>query len=322
MAAKGAGTLIAHSHLSRRTSVNFSATIQGLNIRLDTPELISAWIAERRKRWPTRDLVEAKERQRAAGRQRGELNSGKGRNAKRPAATTPQQERVDGTEAAKRVRLVLGNSGVESTKDGPALAGMLDYGSDSDGDGPVDADGKAKADAGNDDSDSSSGSDSDSGSDSEDSGSGSDMDPERDAVSSKAPIETQAHAETEAPRPAQWDRRPVCKFWRQGRCGFGESCRLAHQVRIAPVVMASYRTPLTPSLFIAPSATTSSRSIRHRFQGSIARPHSGIQETFARSQTATSEPFRSALPTSGIARKRDRAARQCGGSSYSISVRE
>ncbi|KAE8224431.1 hypothetical protein CF319_g2673 [Tilletia indica] len=38
------------------------ATIQGLNIRLDHPLLIEHWIAERKKRWPTKAVIEQKER--------------------------------------------------------------------------------------------------------------------------------------------------------------------------------------------------------------------------------------------------------------------
>lgn len=37
-----------------------SSVIPGLNIQLDTPELVARWIAERRKRWPTAAVVEQK----------------------------------------------------------------------------------------------------------------------------------------------------------------------------------------------------------------------------------------------------------------------
>jgi hypothetical protein len=39
-----------------------NSLIVGLNINLDTPELVQKWLAERRKRWPTRSVVEQKER--------------------------------------------------------------------------------------------------------------------------------------------------------------------------------------------------------------------------------------------------------------------
>ncbi|KAF9270308.1 hypothetical protein L218DRAFT_1071760 [Marasmius fiardii PR-910] len=47
--------------------------IQGTNITLDTPDAIDAWIAERKKRWPTANLIQEKKRKLEEAATRGEL---------------------------------------------------------------------------------------------------------------------------------------------------------------------------------------------------------------------------------------------------------
>ncbi|KAL5535576.1 hypothetical protein ACEPAF_3670 [Sanghuangporus sanghuang] len=49
--------------------------IQGTNVILDAPEAIDAWIAERKKRWPTVTRVEEKERKLKDALERGEISA-------------------------------------------------------------------------------------------------------------------------------------------------------------------------------------------------------------------------------------------------------
>lgn len=156
------------------------ATISGLNIRLDTPELTAEWIKQRRKRFPTAQVVEQK---RLEAQRRGHAGSGA------PAPVGGDKPEPSGTASAE-------------PRAEPERGAGPDEGSGSDTD-----------------SDESSETDSDSDSPDEESvsGSSSDMDPERDAISSKAP-------------PPQEPARSanVCRFWLQGRCGFGDACRQRH----------------------------------------------------------------------------------------------
>ncbi|CDO73222.1 hypothetical protein BN946_scf185007.g277 [Trametes cinnabarina] len=60
--------------------------IQGTSIRLDTPEAIEAWLAERRKRFPTKENVEDKERKMREAVERGQIPFDDGSRRKRKRA--------------------------------------------------------------------------------------------------------------------------------------------------------------------------------------------------------------------------------------------
>lgn len=64
--------------------------IQGTNVVLDTPELINAWIAERKNRFPTSARVEEKKRKMAEAIERGQLDL----NHSRPARP-PKRRKID-----------------------------------------------------------------------------------------------------------------------------------------------------------------------------------------------------------------------------------
>jgi len=71
-----------------------SIPIQGTNVILDTPEAIDAWVAERKKRFPTKEHVEDKKRKWEEAVSRGQLDltdHGVGNN-KRRKADRPQPE--------------------------------------------------------------------------------------------------------------------------------------------------------------------------------------------------------------------------------------
>ncbi|CAD6890275.1 unnamed protein product [Tilletia controversa] len=75
------------------------ATIQGLNIRLDHPLLIEHWIAERKKRWPTKAVIEQKERD-AIWRLPGSSSAEGSRKRKRNDEAVAQEDRGKGKERA------------------------------------------------------------------------------------------------------------------------------------------------------------------------------------------------------------------------------
>jgi len=68
--------------------------IPGTGITLKTPEAIDAWIAERRKKWPSAARVEEKLKSRAEAIERGELVPENGRKRKRnDEGTNSQRQR-------------------------------------------------------------------------------------------------------------------------------------------------------------------------------------------------------------------------------------
>lgn len=167
-----------------------SSLIPGLNIQLDTPELIAKWIAERKKRWPT-----------AANTEKKALHTWDD-----PAKTAQRrfqarQERNDNVETGLpemfrapetiRVTSSSGNSKEALSKEG---AGSDASGSSSEASSPA-----------SDDSDEES--------------SGSDVDEERDVISSKvAPKETPAIS------------MGVCRFFQRGHCKNEDDCKFSHDV--------------------------------------------------------------------------------------------
>ncbi|KAF8640493.1 hypothetical protein AX17_000155 [Amanita inopinata Kibby_2008] len=95
-------------------------TIQGTNLVLDTPEALEAWIAERRKRWPTADRVTEKKRKLAEAIERGQIvPDDSSFMRKRRRLDEPRQ--VDSNEAHRR----SGNMRVESGWKGRGRTGKV-----------------------------------------------------------------------------------------------------------------------------------------------------------------------------------------------------
>ncbi|KAI9060188.1 hypothetical protein FKP32DRAFT_1528605, partial [Trametes sanguinea] len=67
--------------------------IQGTSIRLDTPEAIEQWLAERRKRFPTKENVEDKERKVREAVERGQIPFDDGSRRKRKRVEDGQGDR-------------------------------------------------------------------------------------------------------------------------------------------------------------------------------------------------------------------------------------
>ena len=180
------------------------STIMGLNIRLDTPELVSEWIKQRKKRFPTAAVVQEKE----ALRQRGRLTiADKEKNAREKA----EMEREEAKEEAKE------DGDTEEAKETE----------DKD-----DKDDEDDEDEDEDDKESSS----DEGTDS----SSSDMDPERDAVSSKIPVPERP---TDAPRLCRFYLQGTCTFGEQCRHAHGDAPQKVRRTAPRPPPSNPFQAP-------------------------------------------------------------------------------
>jgi hypothetical protein len=69
--------------------------IQGTNINLDTPEALEAWVAERKKRWPSAQRVEEKKRKIQEAVARGQID------VDDPSFTGRKRRRTDDTESQR-----------------------------------------------------------------------------------------------------------------------------------------------------------------------------------------------------------------------------
>ncbi|CAO1614039.1 unnamed protein product [Sympodiomycopsis kandeliae] len=170
-------------------------TIPGLNISLSTPELVAQWIAERKKRWPSDKVVQKKVEEAWDDSSRGQLSRDRQR-----------QQRIMETNKRK-------HSEIEGDNDAKTNSPKKD--DDDDDDGSSDSD-----------SSSDSGSDSDSDSDSELSGSDA---PSEEPIG-RGHDNGHIEQETSTTKPSQ----PVCHFFQQGRCSYGDRCNKSHDVSQRP----------------------------------------------------------------------------------------
>ncbi|PWZ02587.1 hypothetical protein BCV70DRAFT_209192 [Testicularia cyperi] len=169
------------------------ATIAGLNIQLDSPELIAEWINQRKKRWPTRQVVEQKLQEKEERQKRSELIYGpRFSGVKRPRSEQQQQQQAESRTSvvAETVEKRQKADTMASTED--SHKPDVEEHSDSDG-APEESD---------DDQD---------------------EDDAPEELSSKATAEPSSQA-----HDAEDDRRPVCRHFLQGRCNYGDRCRKRH----------------------------------------------------------------------------------------------
>ncbi|KAN0065624.1 hypothetical protein ACQY0O_000753 [Thecaphora frezii] len=215
------------------------ATIAGLNIQLNTPELIAEWIRQRKKRWPTRENVEQKAKEAEERRKRSQMIYGERAVASRgarlrdrphdPASAgntdtqdkrpdkRPKVESVANDAAAPSLSLVAQPSHAEASD-----AESDDSGPPSEASVRPPPDIAAAAGPGNSSSSSSSSS-------SEDSSSDSDSDSE-DSDDDGAPLELSSKlADQPAAAPGRTDTRPICRHYLQGSCSYGDRCRKRHE---------------------------------------------------------------------------------------------
>ena len=194
------------------------ATISGLNIQLDSPELIAEWINQRKKRWPTQEVVQHKLKEREERQRRSEMIYGPRPTAygKRPReeaglapsspAATPSssavliassQEKKPKVETTGR-NAVADVEAFRATPDGAASVQTVQIAtseeSDSDDGAPEEASSKAPV-------------------------------PPLQEEQSSLPLSTPA---SDASRDTRQDLRPICTHFLQGRCNYGDRCRKRH----------------------------------------------------------------------------------------------
>lgn len=173
------------------------ATISGLNIQLDSPELIAEWINQRKKRWPTREVVQQKLMDSQERQKRSEAIYGP-----RPTPFGKRPREADAESRPPSSTAVTAESATDDKRQ--KLDAELDKHA-----GP-----EGSANAAADDSDS-------------------DDDGAPEEVSSKVAAPTlQEEAAISSPHTSssnQHDRRPICTHFLQGRCNYGDRCRKRHE---------------------------------------------------------------------------------------------
>ncbi|GAA5898973.1 zinc finger CCCH domain-containing nuclear FMR1 interacting 1 family protein [Sporobolomyces salmoneus] len=222
------------------------AVIEGTGISLDTPEAVAKWIADRKKRWPTKKLVDEKEkarderikagleeapRERGAGRGRGRGRGGamdsygsrgRGRGGYGSNPQVRGREPDDRVEEPARKKL--------KTQDGVESSSGSSSGSDSDSD--------------SDDSDEDEGPESISTvskealkallGDEAEGDDDDDVDGEDDAVeeqSSKPPTNGDPASSAQNSTSTQKQFQVVCRHWRKGNCALGDAaCPYLHTI--------------------------------------------------------------------------------------------
>ncbi|GAA5997299.1 uncharacterized protein JCM10292_000161 [Rhodotorula paludigena] len=213
------------------------AVIEGTGIALDTPEAVARWIEERKKRWPSKKVVDEKEKARAervaAGleappRERGGRGRGRGRG---------QADMRGGFAARGRGRGGYGGSVGRDGEGEPAMKRAK-----------VDESSGSSSDSSDSSEDDSSGSDSDEASEEEDdddagppeeastkradpavAGVEGGVDKTADGYEAGRPVP--GDAEGEGPGP-QKRFQVVCRHWRRGNCSLGdELCPYLHELR-------------------------------------------------------------------------------------------
>ncbi|GAA5828197.1 hypothetical protein JCM11251_002631 [Rhodosporidiobolus azoricus] len=230
------------------------AVIEGTGIALDTPEALAKWIEERKKRWPSKKVVEEKEKAReqrvAAGleappRERGGRGRGRGRGqgdfgAGRGGGRGQGRGGARGGYGGARDAGYASREGAE--EEGARAAKRFKVNGE---------DGKAKGEMKSLDglSSDSSSSDSSSDSDSDDDDDDSDDGPPEEETTAKAESETgdgegedgpqlevvkdaggEAGAEDLVEKPKK-QFQVVCRHWRKGTCQLGDSkCPYLHEI--------------------------------------------------------------------------------------------
>ncbi|KAI8373113.1 uncharacterized protein BYT42DRAFT_647053 [Radiomyces spectabilis] len=156
--------------------------------QLDTPEALDAWIAARKKNWPSAANLERKKREAEEREARGEVVA----NGKRRAAETQSpMGKAPETLSSKRQK-------TDDPMEGSSNMGLVgDYGSDSDEEFH------------------SAEEDPDNGNDT--------IDLEKDAISSKDP-----HSMGKIALPTAKPKKRLCRYFMEGRCKRGDQCHFAH----------------------------------------------------------------------------------------------
>ncbi|GAA5922949.1 uncharacterized protein JCM15063_003478 [Sporobolomyces koalae] len=205
------------------------AVIEGTGISLDTPEAVAKWIADRKKRWPTRKLVEEKEKAREerikagleqAPRPRHSFASSTTRETSRDARMG--QHRGANDEPARK-KFKRDDGSAANSSDSSSESSSDSDSDDDDDEGPeritkVSKD-SLKALVGPDDCDPSDDEDSEEEGD----------EPVEEATSKRPNNLDQRSKEVTEPTAKQY--QVVCRHWRRGQCALGDSkCPYLHTI--------------------------------------------------------------------------------------------
>ncbi|KPV78213.1 uncharacterized protein RHOBADRAFT_50707 [Rhodotorula graminis WP1] len=228
------------------------AVIEGTGIALDTPEAVARWIEERKKRWPSKKVVDEKERARAQRVAAGleapprERNGARGRGRGRGGPTDSRgrgrgRGGFGGGEGGRDGGWGAGEAG----EGGPAPAGE-EQGRDEPPVKRARVDGPAAATVGDEQPDSSS--DEDGGQEASEGSADEDEEddgPPEQASAKEALGDVAVGEETmdvedgsagapvdgEASGAAPQKRfQVVCHHWRRGNCGLGDDCPYLHEI--------------------------------------------------------------------------------------------
>jgi len=244
----------------------FRAVIEGTGIALDTPEAVAKWISDRKKRWPSKKVVEEKEkareervkagleappRERGArgGRGRGGMDArgrGRGRGAYGGENRGTIRERDDSIKVEEPVKKKVK---VEDQGEGSDSGSSSDEGSDEEGGPESIATSKEalKALLGDDASD-------------DDDDEDEEGDEGVEEVSSKPTAATET---TESEPTSHKQYQVVCRHWRKGHCALGDAeCPYLHTVRsVLALTLTAHSTDFTlGSLSLDSSRSTPPRS--------------------------------------------------------------
>ncbi|KAL0082137.1 hypothetical protein F4703DRAFT_1863791 [Phycomyces blakesleeanus] len=197
--------------------------------KLDTPEALAAWIAARKKNWPSAENVERKAREAEERAAKGEL----------PKTTTKRKGKELNKPHVKKERVMKSEPEIVAKPISTTSLGLISgYGSDSEEEmfdavqtieeiiqmGSLDNTRKEPQNTVQDQAQAQGHNDSD---DSDDSDDDSVMDPEKDAISSKDPTSSGKIATVETPqRPKR-----VCKYFARGQCRRGDACHFSHEIK-------------------------------------------------------------------------------------------
>ncbi|GAA6013312.1 hypothetical protein JCM11491_006350 [Sporobolomyces phaffii] len=209
------------------------AVIEGTGISLDTPEAVAKWIADRKKRWPSKKVVEDKEKARAerikagleeAPRERGSGARGRGRGRGRGggygAGSGPGREREADEPARKKLKTEQGPSRSSSPSGSSSSSSSSSSGSDGEEDSDDEVSKEAlKALLGKEAED-----------DEDDEGSDADDGPVEEA-SSRPPGATAEEPPSDPTSATKKQFQVVCRHWRKGQCALGDTaCPYLHTI--------------------------------------------------------------------------------------------
>ncbi|KAI9019532.1 hypothetical protein CLU79DRAFT_836536 [Phycomyces nitens] len=188
--------------------------------RLDTPEALAAWIAARKKNWPSEANIERKAREAKERAAKGQLPKKNGkRKGKELDKPKVKKERVTKEVVAETKPIITSSLGLISGYGSDSEEEMFDAVQTVEEIMQIEPSEKAKNEPQN----------TEQSTDSEDDSDDSDdlVDPTKDAISSKDPSSSGKIPTPEAPRSF----KRICKYFSRGQCRRGDGCHFSHEIK-------------------------------------------------------------------------------------------